>query len=150
MELIIAALSALCATIGLVYNGIQTAKKNRLNTLEFITKELNYLDSIGARKLLREMDKNDIMDFIKGDYAKEQMLKQYIYALNRICAALLNSTLSRKMIFSCWPKEWFEECYINLQPLIDNESRRRGKAMYVNIKKLIDKYNNNKLWALSN
>lgn len=124
---VFAGISAFAAAIALYFNWSAIKRQNKFETLKFVTDQFDYLDQIGARKLLLEMKNKPILTFIIGSKKNEQLLKQYIYAFNRIAAGIHHGALDKKIVFSVWPEQWFIEKWKKFEPLIEKEQEERNK-----------------------
>ena len=128
--------SAIMATYGLWLTARTMRRQYKLDSYKFVISQMEYLDSIGARKELRKAHNQDILKYIDGDLEKEQLFKEYIYVCNRLASGINNNAIDKNIIFSLYNHQWFQEQYQNLKPIIQREETRRKRPMYVHFKKI--------------
>jgi len=97
----------------------QMEMHRKLITLDYVTKQLDYLDQKGSRLELKHLkdSKLDILAYTENDPEKHQSLSQYLYAFNRIGAGIFKGGLDQDVVFNIWAPDWFADHWKTFEPL---------------------------------
>lgn len=114
-------------------------RDRKLRTYDFVTTQLDRLRDIGASEELIKLNEfmnrytGNILNYIKRgekqhQIEKHQRLIEYMYALSRIGAGLVDEALDEDAVFTILVPEWFMWHWETFEPLVEEERRKAKQS----------------------
>lgn len=121
-----------------------------IDSLNFVIAELDRAKE--ARALMRDSNNKELLAVLREIEAQQgkearhraaHTFMQFVYAMNRICAALNTGRLDSIVVHSVWSKGWFHDRFVWYEPLIrearENNCSPDGYKSFEDYAKLCEK-----------